>query len=315
MDPVGIGVEGRERAHRRHEHAHRVGVVAEALHEVLDVLVHERVDRDLVHPVGQLSLRRQRAVDDQVGDLEVGGVLAQLLDRVAAVLEYAGLPVDVGDRAAAGGGVRVGGVIGHQAEVLIVGLDLPEVHCPHGSILDRELVGLVPVRLSVTVSVSSGATAAPLPAIGSAEASPAVPRLGLGAHLLLLSTVCGSAPIMRHRLPLPAGRARARRGARCGVRAAGVAARAPGSVLSSVAGACARRPRARAAARPRAGHGAARAWVGAAGVSEGDGGGADARADRSRRPARARSQAARVPPIARAGTARRSGSSTRTSAR
>ncbi len=50
VDLVGVGVEGRERADRGDEHAHRVGVVAEALHEVLDVLVHERVDRDLVDP-------------------------------------------------------------------------------------------------------------------------------------------------------------------------------------------------------------------------------------------------------------------------
>ncbi len=50
VDLVGVGVERRQRADRGDEHAHRVGVVAEALHEVLDVLVHERVDRDLVRP-------------------------------------------------------------------------------------------------------------------------------------------------------------------------------------------------------------------------------------------------------------------------
>ncbi len=44
VDAVGVRVERRQRADGRHEHAHRVGVVAEALHEVLDVLVHERVD-------------------------------------------------------------------------------------------------------------------------------------------------------------------------------------------------------------------------------------------------------------------------------
>ena len=142
VDAVGVGVEGRQRPHRGHEHPHRVGVVAEALHEVLDVLVHERVDRDLVHPLLQLGARGQRAVDDQVGDLQVARVLAQLLDRVAAVLEDAGVAVDVGDRAATRRGVRVRGVVGHQPEVLVVGLDLPEVHRAHRAVLDRQLVAL-----------------------------------------------------------------------------------------------------------------------------------------------------------------------------
>ena len=68
---VGVRIEGRERPDRGDQHPHRVGVVAEPLHEVLDVLVHERVDRDLVHPLVQLRSRRQLAVDQQVGDLQV----------------------------------------------------------------------------------------------------------------------------------------------------------------------------------------------------------------------------------------------------
>ena len=127
VDLVGVGVEGRERADRGDEHAHRVGVVAEALHEVLDVLVHERVDRDLVDPLLELGLGRQLAVDQQVGDLEVGRVLAQLLDRVAAVLEDARVAVDVGDRAAARRRVHERRVVGHQPEFVVVDLDLAQV--------------------------------------------------------------------------------------------------------------------------------------------------------------------------------------------
>ena len=141
VDLVGVRVEGRQRADRGDEHPHRVRVVAEALHEVLDVLVHEGVDRDLVDPLLQLRLRRQVPVDDQVGDLEVGRVLAQLLDRVAAVLQDPGVAVDVGDRAAAGGGVHVGGVVDHQPEVVRVGLDLSQVHPANRAVLDRQLVG------------------------------------------------------------------------------------------------------------------------------------------------------------------------------
>ena len=39
----------------------------------------------------------QLAVDQQVGDLEVGRLLGQLLDRVAAVAQDAGVAVELGD--------------------------------------------------------------------------------------------------------------------------------------------------------------------------------------------------------------------------
>jgi hypothetical protein len=48
---------------------------------------------------------RQLAVDDQVGRLDEGRVLRQLLDRVAAVTEDAGVAVDEGDAAGARPGV------------------------------------------------------------------------------------------------------------------------------------------------------------------------------------------------------------------
>ena len=70
VDVAGVGVERRERPDRRHQHPHRVRVVAEALHELLDVLVHERVVGDLVHPRVVLLLGRQGAVHEEVGDLE-----------------------------------------------------------------------------------------------------------------------------------------------------------------------------------------------------------------------------------------------------
>ena len=103
-DVLGVGVEGRERGDGRHEHPHRVGVVVEALEEALaHVLVDERVVRDVVDPRLVLRGGRQLAVDQQVGHLEVGRVLRQLLDRVAAVAEDARVAVEVGDRARRGG--------------------------------------------------------------------------------------------------------------------------------------------------------------------------------------------------------------------
>ena len=142
VDVLGVRVEGRQRAGGGEQHPHRVGVVAEALHELLDVLVDEGVVGDLEDPLVELLARGQLAVDQQVGDLEVDGLLAELLDRVAAVLEHAGLAVDVGDRAAAGGGVRERRVIGHQPEVVLGDLDLAEVHRLDRAVGDLDLVAL-----------------------------------------------------------------------------------------------------------------------------------------------------------------------------
>ncbi len=66
--------------------------------------------------LGQLGRRRQLAVDQQVADLEEAStVLGQLLDRVAAVAQDAGVAVDVGDRRGAGRGVDEAGVEGDVA--------------------------------------------------------------------------------------------------------------------------------------------------------------------------------------------------------
>ena len=65
-----VGIEGRERADPREQHPHRVGVVAEALEEVLEVLVDVGVMGDVEGPALELRLGRQLAEDQQVGDLE-----------------------------------------------------------------------------------------------------------------------------------------------------------------------------------------------------------------------------------------------------
>ena len=139
-DVAGVGVERRQRADRGHQHAHRVGVVAEAVHERLDVLVHERVVGDLVHPGVVLLLGGQRAVDEEVGHLEEVGLLRQLLDRVAAVLEDALVAVDERDGRAARGGVHEAGVIGGQTRLLVGETDLSQVLGRDRVVGDRDVV-------------------------------------------------------------------------------------------------------------------------------------------------------------------------------
>src|SRR5881394_679728 len=82
------------------------------------------------------------AVDEQVGDLEVRGLLGELLDRIPAVLEDPLVAVDVRDRRARRRGVRERRVVGHQAEVVLVDLHLAEVHGTDGPVRDVDLVGL-----------------------------------------------------------------------------------------------------------------------------------------------------------------------------
>ena len=75
-----------------------MGVVVEALHEPLaHVLVDERVVRDVVDPAVHLLLVRELAEEQEVGNLEEGRVLGELLDRIAAVTEDAVGAVEVGD--------------------------------------------------------------------------------------------------------------------------------------------------------------------------------------------------------------------------
>jgi hypothetical protein len=139
LEVLGGRVERGQRAHGGEQHRHRVGVVAEALHRLLDVLVHIGVVGDHVHPVVEGVLGGQLAVHQQVGDLEVARLLAQLLDRDAPVLQHSRLTVDVGDRAPARRGVGVRRVVGHQAEVALVHLHLAEIHRLHGAVGDRHL--------------------------------------------------------------------------------------------------------------------------------------------------------------------------------
>jgi hypothetical protein len=79
-------------------------VVVEAAQEVLQRLMHHRVMGDFVVERGEFGLRGQFAVHQQVGHLEEAGLLGQLLDRVAAIQQHAGLAIDVGDGGLAGRG-------------------------------------------------------------------------------------------------------------------------------------------------------------------------------------------------------------------
>src|SRR5215212_5925307 len=114
----------------------------ETIHEVLDVLVYVGVMGYLVDPTAQLILGRKPAVVQKIGDLEVGGLIAQLLDGDSPVFQDPRLPIYVGYGAAATRRVGVTRIVGHKPEVVFVGLDLPEVHGPDRAVFYLDFVAL-----------------------------------------------------------------------------------------------------------------------------------------------------------------------------
>ena len=81
-------------------------VARETVEEPLEVLVQQGVPLDLGGERRQLLGTVERfTVDQQVADLDERRLLGELLDRVAAVTQDAGITVDVGDGAACGGQV------------------------------------------------------------------------------------------------------------------------------------------------------------------------------------------------------------------
>ncbi len=116
-----------------------MGVVLKPLHQLLDVLVQQRVLRDLVGPGLELLFGGQLSEEDQVRGFEIGAVLGQFLDGIPAIPEDALVAVDIGNRAPAGRGVEEGRVVGRQPRV-VNGLDLLEIGGPNRAFLDGDFV-------------------------------------------------------------------------------------------------------------------------------------------------------------------------------
>ncbi len=91
-----------------------MGVAAEALEEPRHLLVNHGVMDHAVVEIGFLRLGRQLAVKQEIAGFEEVAFFRQLLDRIAAVFQNAGVAVDIGDLglAAAGGGEA--GVVGEH---------------------------------------------------------------------------------------------------------------------------------------------------------------------------------------------------------
>ena len=96
-----------------------MGVPAEALVEAAQLFVQHRVAHHALMEYLPLGLRRQLAVQQQVGDLEEVGLFGQLVDRVAAVQQHAFIAIDVGDLALACRCGTVADVVGEYPKIAV----------------------------------------------------------------------------------------------------------------------------------------------------------------------------------------------------
>ncbi len=138
-----FGVDGGQSRQRAHQHGHGMGVIAEAIHEFLGVFVQQHVRVDFLGPAVQLNLGGQLTVMQKVGDFQIGTLLGQHFDRIAAIAQDSLVAIDKRDGALAGGRVHVGRIVRHQAEVFRTRFDLSQIHGPDGIFEQRNRVGAV----------------------------------------------------------------------------------------------------------------------------------------------------------------------------
>ena len=83
-----VGLECREGAHDADHDGHGVGIVLEALEELDELLMDERVHRQLAVKGPLLFRRGQLAHEQQVGAVQEIALLCQVLDVIAAGKSY-----------------------------------------------------------------------------------------------------------------------------------------------------------------------------------------------------------------------------------
>ena len=134
---VEFVIEGRQRANDAAHHRHRVRVAAEAGEEARHLLMHHGVARHAIIEIVLLRLGRQLAVKQEIADFEEIAVLGELVDRKAAMQQYAFIAVDEGDLGFATCSRSEARVVGECPGVLVERCDVDDLGA-NGPLLDLE---------------------------------------------------------------------------------------------------------------------------------------------------------------------------------
>ena len=145
VDVGGVMVKRRQRADCADHYGHRVRVTPVAGEEPRHLLMNHRVVRDRLPEIDEFSVRRQLAVKEQVADGEEIGVLGKLIDRVAAIKQFAFIAVDIGDRAFAVRRRCETGIVGEAARLFVEIADVDNVR-PDDAGANRKLNLLIVYR-------------------------------------------------------------------------------------------------------------------------------------------------------------------------
>ena len=97
VDIQRIVIKRRQRAHHTHHHRHRMRVTTETAVKIIDLLMQHGVIAHRAEKLFLLRGIRQIAVQQQITGLKKIGILGQLLDRVASVVQQTALTVDEGN--------------------------------------------------------------------------------------------------------------------------------------------------------------------------------------------------------------------------
>jgi hypothetical protein len=138
VDVGAVVIEGRQRAHQAGHHRHRVRVAAEAAQEELHLLVdHGVVGHELGEVLAAASrwAGRRTAAGSRCRGSRTAG---QLLDRVAAVQQFALVAVDVGDGRVARRRGQEARVVGELAGLAVQLADVDHVRAD-AALVDRQV--------------------------------------------------------------------------------------------------------------------------------------------------------------------------------